>query len=90
VLEIERNDRLELHGRLEDLLVQTLDSLLVQDLTGDRTAYFDSVACMVRDLTGYDSVMAPAPPFISMSASAKPPDWPSVPRGAPRPVPKRG
>jgi light-regulated signal transduction histidine kinase (bacteriophytochrome)/ActR/RegA family two-component response regulator len=57
VLELERNDSAERHGRLEDLLVQTLDSLLTQGFAGERSDYFDRVACLVRELTGYDSVM---------------------------------
>ncbi len=57
VLELERNDGAERHGRLEDLLAQTLETLLALGLASERGAYFDSVACMVRDLTGYDSVM---------------------------------
>jgi light-regulated signal transduction histidine kinase (bacteriophytochrome)/CheY-like chemotaxis protein len=57
VLELERNDSPELHGRLGDLLRQTLESLMALDVVDERGAYFDSVAKMVRELTGYDSVM---------------------------------
>jgi light-regulated signal transduction histidine kinase (bacteriophytochrome)/ActR/RegA family two-component response regulator len=57
VLELERNDSAEPHGRLDDLLAQTLESLLALGLADERGAYFESVACMLRDLTGYDSVM---------------------------------
>jgi light-regulated signal transduction histidine kinase (bacteriophytochrome) len=57
VLELERNDSPELHGRLGDPLRQTLESLMALDVVDERGAYFDSVAKMVRELTGYDSVM---------------------------------
>ncbi len=57
VLELERNEGEHLRRGLDDLLVQTLDSLLLQEVADDRAAYFDRIVCMVRGLTGYDSVM---------------------------------
>ena len=57
VLELERNEGPHLHGRLDDLLVQTLQSMLAAQMTDASEPYFDGVAQAVRDLFGYDSVM---------------------------------
>ncbi|MBN8491217.1 MAG: response regulator [Burkholderiales bacterium] len=57
VLELEHNDGPQLHGRLHDMLAQTLDALLAQEHTSERGAYFQRLAEVVRELTGYDSVM---------------------------------
>jgi len=57
VLELERNDDGALHGRIDDLLVHTVDALTAQEQAGGRAAYFDCIADVVRELTGYDSVM---------------------------------
>jgi light-regulated signal transduction histidine kinase (bacteriophytochrome)/ActR/RegA family two-component response regulator len=57
VLEMERNEGVHLHGRIDDLLMQTLDALTSPPVSDDPDTYFDAIARMVRDLTGYDSVM---------------------------------
>jgi len=57
VLELERNDSTHPHGHMDDLLVQTIELLLAADVEDQGAAYADAVARVVRDLTGYDSVM---------------------------------
>ena len=57
VLELEHNDGPQLHGRLDELLVHTLQSMLDAQLTDSSESYFAGVAQAVRDLFGYDSVM---------------------------------
>ena len=57
VLELERNDDAAIHGQLEELLLQTLESVQALEAVEDCDAYFTGVAQRVRELTGYDSVM---------------------------------
>jgi light-regulated signal transduction histidine kinase (bacteriophytochrome) len=57
VLELERNTGAHLHGRLDDLLVQTLHAMLAAQLADASETYFSNVAQAVRELFGYDSVM---------------------------------
>ena len=57
MLEIERVDDPHLHGRLDDLLVQTLHSMVTAQVSEEILPYFEGVAQAVRDLFEYDSVM---------------------------------
>jgi light-regulated signal transduction histidine kinase (bacteriophytochrome)/CheY-like chemotaxis protein len=57
VLELERDEGVHRYGRLEDLLLQTIESLIAPGVSDDGATYFDGVARTVRELTGYDSVM---------------------------------
>jgi light-regulated signal transduction histidine kinase (bacteriophytochrome) len=57
VLELERADDPRLHGRLDDLLVQTLHSMVTAQVSEESGPYFEGVARAVRDLFEYDSVM---------------------------------
>jgi two-component system, chemotaxis family, sensor kinase Cph1 len=56
-LELERNEGAHLHGRLDDLLTETIESVLALGTEGAQQSYFDGLAAQVRELTGYDSVM---------------------------------
>jgi light-regulated signal transduction histidine kinase (bacteriophytochrome) len=58
VLEMERNEGPLLHGHLDDLLMQTIDSVMALGAQDGIEDYFDAVVGVVRELTGYDSVMA--------------------------------
>ncbi len=57
VVEFERDEVVPPHRRLDELVAQTLESLLAPRLWGDGDSYLDGVAHAVRQLTGYDSVM---------------------------------
>lgn len=57
VLELERNDGAAIHGQLEELLLQTMESVQALESVEDCDTYFTGVAQLVRELTGYDSVM---------------------------------
>ena len=57
VLEVERNEGARLHGQLEELLMQTIDSVMALGGLESSEAYFEAVVGLVRELTGYDSVM---------------------------------
>ncbi len=55
-LELERNEGSPSHGRLDELLLETVEAVVAIAPLEDE-AYFDAVARLVRRLTGYDSVM---------------------------------
>ncbi|MFO1272776.1 MAG: ATP-binding protein [Rubrivivax sp.] len=57
-LELERNGDPQAHARLDELLMQTIDSVLALGGLENPEAYFGALVGLVRDLTGYDSVMA--------------------------------
>ena len=57
VLEFERNDGVGLHGRIEDRLLLSIDTLLMPGVSDVGTEYFELATRTLRELTGYDSVM---------------------------------
>ncbi len=57
VIEFERDETGLPHRQLDDLVAGTLESLLAPNLWSDGDRYLDGVARVVRQLTGYDSVM---------------------------------
>ena len=57
VLEMEHDDGVHLPGQVDELLMHTLDALTTGSNGDDPAVYSDAVAGLVRDLTGYDSVM---------------------------------
>jgi light-regulated signal transduction histidine kinase (bacteriophytochrome)/ActR/RegA family two-component response regulator len=57
VLEFERNEGIGLHGRIEDRLMSSIDTLLMPGVSDVGTEYFDLATRTLRELTGYDSVM---------------------------------